>query len=150
VAFARSLLAFVALTALACSCALSENETDREAGAAVKQVIEREYVGDYGAVWDQLHPRHQRFVTRAEYEECRRGIDVLGTLESVLILDVNDEPLTVYGLRPRTPSKAVKVRVTTDESEFTATYHVVRVGDTWRWVLSDSAARGFARTDCPS
>jgi hypothetical protein len=131
-------------------CALSENEADHEAGAAVKRVVEQEYVGAYGDAWDDLHPRHQRFVTRAEYEECRRGIDVAGTLESVLILDVQDEPLTVYGLRPRTPSKAVKVRVTTDESEFTASYHVIRVGDGWHWVLSDRAARGFARTDCPA
>jgi hypothetical protein len=142
-------LAVVLLTALAAGCALDENEQDHAAGSAVKEVLEREYVGDYRTAWDGLHPRHQRFVTREEYEECRRGIDVLGTLESVLILDVHDEPLTVYGLRPRTPSKEVEVRVTTDENEYNASYHVVRVGDRWRWVLSDRAARGFARTDCP-
>jgi hypothetical protein len=142
-------LTVVLLTALAAGCALDENEQDHAAGSAVKEVLEREYVGDYRTAWDSLHPRHQRFVTREEYEECRRGIDVLGTLESILILDVHDEPLTVYGLRPRTPSKDVEVRVTTDENEYNASYHVVRVGDRWRWVLSDRAARGFARTDCP-
>jgi hypothetical protein len=146
---ARALTVFLLILVVS-GCALSENEEDHEAGAAVKQVVEQEYVGAYGDVWDDLHPRHQRFVTRAEYEECRRGIDVAGTLESVLILDVKDEPLSVYGLRPRTPSKAVDVRVATDESEFNATYHVVRVGDRWRWVLNDRAARGFARTDCPA
>jgi hypothetical protein len=148
-AVARALLAAV-LAAFAAGCALNENEADHAAGVAVKRVIEQEYAGDYGAAWDSLHPRHQGFVTRAEYEDCRRGIDVIGTLESVLILDVNDEPLQIHGLPPHTPSKAVKVRVTTDENEFTATYHVVRVGDSWRWVLSDRAARGFARTDCPA
>jgi hypothetical protein len=145
---ARVLTALL-LLALAAGCALNEDEADHEAGTAVKDVLEREYVGDYGTAWDRLHPRHQRFVTREEYEECRRGIDVEGTLETVLILDVRDEPLTVYGLRPRTPSKAVEVRVTTDESEYTATYHVVFVREDWRWVLSDRAARGFARTECP-
>ena len=145
---ARTLLVLL-LTALAAGCALEENEDDHAAGAAVKHVLEREYFGDYRAAWDNLHPRHQRLVTRKQYEDCRRGFDVEGTIESVLILDVHDEPLTVYGLRPRTPSKEVEVRVTTDENEFTATYHVVRVGDQWRWVLSDRAARGFARTDCP-
>jgi hypothetical protein len=148
-AVARLLTALV-VAALTVGCALTENDEGHEAGAAVKDVLEREYVGDYGTAWDRLHPRHQRFVTRPEYEECRRGIDVAGTLETVLILDVLDEPLTVYGLPPRTPSKEVKVRVTTDENEYTATYHVVRVGDGWRWVLSDRAARGFARTDCPA
>jgi hypothetical protein len=143
------LLVIVLLATLAAGCALDENEQDHEAGAAMKAVLEREYVGDYGTVWDSLHPRHQRLVTREEYEECRRGIDVAGTIESVLVLDVRDEPLTVYGLRPRTPSKEVEVRVTTDETEYRASYHVVRVGDGWRWVLSDRAARGFARTDCP-
>jgi hypothetical protein len=142
-------LTVVLLAALVAGCALDENEEDHAAGAAMKEVLEREYVGDYGTVWDSLHPRHQRLVTREEYEECRRGIDVEGTVESVLILDVRDEPLTVYGLRARTPSKEVDVRVTTDESEYTASYHVVRVGERWRWVLSDRAARGFARTDCP-
>jgi hypothetical protein len=145
---ARTLSVFL-LLALAAGCALEENEQDHAAGAAVKEVLEREYVGDYRTAWDSLHPRHQRFVTREEYEECRRGIDVAGTIESILILDVHDEPLTIYGLRPRTPSKKVEVRVTTDENEYTASYHVVRVGDRWRWVLSDRAARGFARTDCP-
>ena len=66
------------------------------------------------------------------------------------VLVFHDQPLTVYGLPPRTPSKAVRVRVTTDEAAYTATYHVVRVGDRWRWVLSDKAARGFARGPCPA
>jgi hypothetical protein len=144
-------IALLALLAAAVAgCTLSENEQDRTAGVAVKEVIEQEYVGDYGTAWDSLHPRHERLVTREEYEDCRRTIDVRGTIESVLILDIRDQPLTVYGLRPRTPSKAVKVRVTTDEGAYTATYHVVRVGDSWRWVLSDRAARGFARGPCPA
>jgi hypothetical protein len=148
-AVARIVIAALFLATIA-GCALSEDSGDHDAGAAIKRVVEEEYVGDYGPVWDDLHPRHQRLVSRTEYEECRRGIDVLGTLESVLILDVRDAPLTVYGLPSRTPAKAVEVRVSTDETEFTATYHVVRVGDSWRWVLNDRAARGFARTDCPS
>jgi len=145
------ILIVTALVALAAGCALTEDTTDDEqAGAAVKRVIEDEYVGDYGTAWDRLHPRHQRLVTRKEYEDCRGQIDVRGTIESVLILDVRDEPLNVYGLRPRTPSKAVKVRVTTDETAYTSTYHVVPVGGEWRWVLTDAAARGFARGPCPA
>jgi hypothetical protein len=146
---ARIVIAALVLVAAA-GCALSEDSADHGAGAAVKSVIEEEYVGAYGPVWDDLHPRHQRFVSRGEYEECRRGIDVAGTLESVLILDVRDAPLTVYGLPSGTPAKAVEVRVTTDETEFSDTYHVVLVDGRWRWVLNDEAARGFARTDCPA
>jgi hypothetical protein len=144
------LLLLLLVATLAAGCALNEDEADHEAGAAVKSVVEREYAGAYADVWNDLHPRHQRFVTEDEYEDCRRGIDVAGILESVLVLDVHDEPITVFGLRPRTPSKAVRVRITTDETEFTAVYHAVRVGNRWRWVLSDRAARGFARTDCPT
>ena len=146
--FARAIL-LIALVALAAGCALTENSEDQEAGAAVKTLLEKEYFGDYGGAWDRLHPRHQRLVTREEYDECRRGIDVQGTIESVVVLDVEDSPLTVYGLPPNTPAKQVKVRVVTDESEYTAAYHVVQVGDEWRWVLTDRAARGFERTDCP-
>ena len=147
-AFVRAFL-LIALLALAAGCALTEDSEDQEAGAAVKTLLEKEYFGDYGGAWDRLHPRHQRLVTREEYDECRRGIDVQGTLESVLVLDVDDSPLTVYGLPPNTPAKQVRVRVVTDENEYTADYHVVRVGDEWRWVLTDRAARGFERTDCP-
>jgi hypothetical protein len=146
---ARILFLVVAVL-LSAGCALSEDEQDRSAGATVKQVIENEYVGNYGTAWDSLHPRHQRFVTRPEYEECRRGIDVQGTIESVLVLSVRDATLNVFGLPPNTPAKAVRVRVTTDETEYTATYHVVKVGDQWRWVLTDQAARGFARGPCPA
>ena len=145
---ARALL-LIALLALAAGCALTEDSEDQEAGAAVKTLLEKEYFGDYGGAWDRLHPRHQRLVTREEYDECRRGIDVQGTIESVVVLDVEDSPLTVYGLPPNTPAKKVKVRVVTDETEYTASYHVVQVGDEWRWVLTDRAARGFERTDCP-
>jgi hypothetical protein len=147
-ALARAVL-LVALVALAAGCALTEDSEDHEAGSAVKTLLEKEYFGDYGGAWDRLHPRHQRFVTREEYDECRRGIDVQGTIESVVVLDVEDSPLTVYGLPPATPAKQVQVRVVTDENEYTADYHVVRVGDDWRWVLTDRAARGFERSDCP-
>jgi hypothetical protein len=145
---ARAVL-LVALLALAAGCALTEDSEDHEAGAAVKTLLEQEYFGDYGGAWDRLHPRHQRLVTREEYDECRRGIDLRGTLESVVVLDVGESPLIVYGLPPNTPAKKVQVRVVTDESEYTADYHVVLVGDEWRWVLTDRAARGFERTDCP-
>jgi hypothetical protein len=148
-AVARTVLAVV-LAALAAGCALSESSDDHDAGAAVKTVLEDEYFGNYGAAWDRLHPRHQRLVTRKEYEDCRRGIDVRGTIDSIVILDVRDTPLTVYGLPPRTPAKVVEVRVVTDETEYTASYHVVKVGTEWRWVLSDKAARGFKRTSCPA
>jgi hypothetical protein len=144
----RTLVALFLLAAGA-GCALTEDSDEHEAGAAIKQVLEQEYVGDYGGAWDRLHPRHQRLVNRTAYHECRQTIDVAGKIESVQILDVRDTPLTVYGLRPRTPAKAVRVRVTTDETEFTTTYHVVRVGEAWRWVLSDRAARGFANGPCP-
>ena len=147
-ALARAVL-LVALVAFAAGCALTEDSEDHEAGAAVKTLLEKEYFGDYGGAWDGLHPRHQRFVTREEYDECRRGIDVQGTIESVVVLDVEDSPVTVYGLPPNTPAKQVQVRVVTDENEYSADYHVVRVGDEWRWVLTDRAARGFQRTDCP-
>ena len=147
-ALVRAVL-LVALVALAAGCALTEDSEDHEAGAAVKTLLEKEYFGDYGGAWDRLHPRHQRLVTREEYDECRRGIDVKGTVESIVVLDVEDSPLTVYGLPPNTPAKRVQVRVVTDENEYTAAYHVVRVGDEWRWVLTDRAARGFERTDCP-
>jgi hypothetical protein len=147
-ALARVLLS-IALTVLAAGCGLTEDSEEHDAGAAVKTLLEYEYFGDYGGAWDRLHPRHQRLVTRQEYDECRRGIDVQGTIDSVVVLDVDDAPLTVYGLPARTPAKRVQVRVVTDETEYTASYHVVRVDDEWRWVLNDNAARGFERTDCP-
>jgi len=147
-AFARALVT-IALVALATGCALNEDSDDHEAGAAVKTVLEKEYFGDYGGAWDSLHPRHQRLVTRQSYEECRRGIDVQGTLDSVVVLDVRTVPLTVFGLRPRTPAKRVKVRVVTDETDFMSDYHVVKVENEWRWVLSNRAARGFKRSPCP-
>ena len=148
-AVARTLVT-LALLLLVGGCALNEDSEDHDAGTAVKRVLEQEYFGDFGGAWDQLHPRHQRLVSRADYDECRKGIDVAGTIESVLILDVSDAALTIYGLRPRTPAKRVRVRVVTDETEYTETYHVVRVGERWRWVLSDRAARGFARSPCPA
>jgi hypothetical protein len=148
-AVARALLA-VAFVALATGCALTENSDDHEAGAAVKTLLEREYLGDYAGAWNTLHPRHQRLVTQQQYVDCRSQIDLQGTLDSILVLAVKDRPLNVHGLRPGTPAKRVTVRVVTDETDYTAGYHVVLLREEWRWVLSGSAARGFERENCPA
>jgi hypothetical protein len=148
-AAARALLAVVVVV-LATGCALTEDSDEHEAGAAVKAVLEREYLGDFAAAWNTLHPSHQRLVTQQQYVDCRSQIDLQGTLDSILVLDVKDRLLNVYGLRPGTPAKRVTVRVVTDETDYTAGYHVVFLREDWRWVLSDSAARGFERENCPA
>jgi hypothetical protein len=148
-AAARALVA-VALVALAAGCALTEESDEHEAGTALKTVVELEYLGDYGAAWNMLHPRHQRLVSQQAYVDCRSGIELQGTLDSILVLDVQDTVLSVYGLRRGTPAKRVELRVVTDETDYTARYHAVHVDDSWRWVLTDTAARGFEREDCPA
>ena len=114
----------VALVALAAGCALAEDSEDHEAGAAVKALLEKEYFGDYGWAWtDSIPgtsgssrarsttkpPRHRRpGHSRVGRRPGRRGLAA-----------------DRVRLPPNTPAKEVQVRVVTDESEYTADYHVV-------------------------
>jgi hypothetical protein len=49
-----------------------------------------------------------------------------------------------------TPSTAVSLKVTADDGTTTATMHAVKVGATWRWILSPADYASYAKGKCPA
>jgi hypothetical protein len=101
--------------------------------------------GQSGRLWDELLPADQRIVTRARFVACQanEGWD----LKSIKVLETYDDPVAVGA--KSLPSKAVTVRVTSDNGITTATMHAVNVNGRWRWVLQSSDRAAYASGKCP-
>jgi hypothetical protein len=142
-----ALLAVVAV--LATGCGGEEDPAATGAGAAAVRKYENLYSGNFGRAWDELHPAHQRVVSRARFTQCARQVIAVGDLESIEVLDVFDDDIHVAGMRERR-AKAVRVRVSSFHGEsFTAEEHEVKVGDTWRWILNSAAVQAYRQGRCP-
>jgi len=101
--------------------------------------------GQSGRLWDELLPADQRIVTRARFVTCQanEGWD----LKKIKVLETYDDPVAVGA--NSLPSKAVTVRVTSDDGITTATMHAVQVNGKWRWVLQSSDRTAYAGGKCP-
>ncbi len=101
--------------------------------------------GQSGRLWDELIPSDQGVVTRARFVDCQANAG--WDLKSIKVLETYDDPVTV-GTKS-VPSKAVTVRVTSDDGITTATMHAVSVNGRWRWILQSSDRAAYVRGTCP-
>ena len=101
--------------------------------------------GQSGRLWDELLPADQRLVTRARFVNCQANEG--WNLKSIKVLETYDDPVAI-GTKT-VPSKAVTVRVSSDDGITTATMHAVWVNGTWRWVLQSSDRAAYAAGKCP-
>ena len=138
-----------AIVVLAAGCGGEEDPAATGAGSAAVRKYEDLYSGNFGRAWDELHPAHQRIVSRARFARCARQTIAVGDLESIEVLDVFDDDIRVAGLRERI-AKAVRVRVSSFQGEsFTVAEHEVKVGDRWRWILNSAAVEAYRQGRCP-
>jgi hypothetical protein len=146
---------FVAVTALACATVLlgsgcggggggSQSGTE-SASDFVKRITTEFSRGQSGRLWDELLPADQRVVKRAFFVSCQANEG--WNLKSIKVLDTYDDPVAVGA--KNVPSKAVTVRVSSDDGITTATMHAVSVNGTWRWVLQSSDRAAYAGGKCP-
>ncbi len=125
-------------------------------GDFFKRHLEDEFSGRFGRSWDELHPAHQKVVTRERYVTCRSELfDQAGAwaeLERFDVLDVCDDPLDLPEI-PEKTSKAVTVQFTLrcggQTRSSTDTVHAIQAGDRWAWILPVSAYRAYEAGACP-
>ena len=125
-------------------------------GDFFKRHLEDEFSGRFGRSWDELHPAHQRVVTRERYVMCRSELfDQAGAwaeLEQFDVLDVCDDPLDLPEI-PEKTSKAVTVQFTLRCGEQTRSatdiVHAIQAGGRWAWILPVSAYRAYEAGSCP-
>ena len=144
-----ALLAFVAVLALpACSGEVDPARTP--AGEAQVELMEDLYNGLFGQAYADLHPSHQTIVSRSLFARCARESIPVGSLDSIEILDVFDDET---GLLPSgEPTKGIRIRLTFKDGQSTVAfvYHVVKVGDRWRWLLNQKAIDAYRAGRCLS
>ena len=146
----------LAASALACTVGLlgagcfggggSGSQAGTESPADFVRRVTTEFSrGQSGRLWDQLLPADQRVVTRARFVACQANEG--WNLKSIKVLETYDDPVAV-GAKVH-PSKAVSVRVTSDDGITTATMHAVSVNGKWRWVLQSADRTVYANGKCP-
>lgn len=134
---------------LAAGCGGEEDLAASGPGREEVKIQENLFDGHYERVWDDLHPVHQKLVSRERFAQCAQQVTAVGEVESIQVLDVFEDSAQIPRL-PGVESKAVRVRVTAFSGEsFVDVDHLVKVGDRWRWVLNQRAIDAYAKNRCP-
>jgi hypothetical protein len=144
-----ALLAFLALLVLpACGGDVDPGRTP--AGTAQVRLLDQLYNGRFDEAYADLHPAHQKIVSRALFSRCARETVPVGQLDSIEILDVFDEKTEGLSLGDE-PSKGVRVKLTFADGDTVGPYvaHEVKVGNRWRWVLNQKAIDAYEAGRCP-
>lgn len=112
--------------------------------------MENLYDGRFDRAWSELHPAHRRVVPRALFERCSEQSISTGDLESIEVLDIFDEDISIPRI-PQRSAKAVRVRVASFSGEsFTVENHEIRVGERWHWVLNAASVSAYQQGRCPA
>ena len=144
----RLILGGLALAVLVAGCGGDVDPARTPAGMAQVRFLEDLYNGRLQNAYETLHPAYQRVVPRSKFLACTRRAG-LGGLDSIEILDVYDDPVTLPD-GGKVGAKGVRVRLTSTSGEATTfVSHEVKVGPRWRWVLNDQALGAYRSGKCP-
>jgi hypothetical protein len=114
------------------------------------RVLQEEISGKWAAQWGDLHPGHQRLITRAQYVLCSESLatNIATGGERFTVSGVRDQPIHVRGVPERT---AKLVTITLDRPGAdgqTYRLHAVRDGGRWTWILGPSFLTAIAHHRC--
>ena len=116
------------------------------------RILREEIQGQWARQWSELHPGHQRLITRAQYVVCSREMqtDIATGTEVFRVLDVQDDPIHIQGVPQRT-SKLVTINFhQRGKASGGLTYrlHAVEVGGRWSWILGGRFLTAVAHGRC--
>lgn len=140
----------------------SPTTPEQDAGDFYKEITEQSIRGQYGRVWESLHPAHQQIVSRERCDECERSDDSDGaTKVTVTVVETYEEPVRVLGSTREEgeseikDSTAVTLRLsysnplTGKPAEEHGTVHAVAVGGEWKWILAPESFNAYVKGECP-
>jgi hypothetical protein len=140
----------VAAAAVLAGCGGQTSQSRQTAGAFIAGIVREDAYGRWAEEWSALHPGHQRLISRAQYVACSRTIGAVAQGRvKVRVLQTVRVPIHVRDV-PQHEAIAVTVSLTHDGSVAPTIIrlHAVRVGDRWRWILSDRFLSAIARGRC--
>ena len=113
------------------------------------RLLEDLYGGRFAEAYSDLHPSHQTIVSRPLFVRCAWETTLVGSLDSIEILDVFDDE-TRGLLLGGEPTKGVRIRLTFKDGQSTEPLenHEVKVDDRWRWLLNRRAIEAYQAGRC--
>lgn len=149
----RRLVVLLGLAALAAGCGGSGVSGPKEnVGVFMTRILREEIHGQWAQQWSELHPAHQRLITRTQYVACSREMqtNIATGSEVFRVLDVQDDPIRIQGVPQRT-SKLVTINFhQRGKASGGLTYrlHAVDVGGRWAWILGGRFLTAVAHGRC--
>ena len=150
-------LAVLVLVVLALAgCSGSDDAPDEDPGTFAVTLLRQLDRGQSASAWEELHPLHRDSVSRAAYVRCVRGDPIEGTVTSIDVLGVSEEPARVPGRAEDEDSTAVKLRYRLRvpgggaPRPYDLTVHLFAVDGRWSWVIGPSDYAAYADGRCPS
>ena len=120
-------------------------------GVFMTRILREEINGKWARQWDELHPGHQRLITRSQYVACSRTLrtDIATGPEVFDVIDVSDQAIDVRGVSQRT-SKLITISFHTRGLTNALTYrlHAVAVHGRWTWILGQRFLGAIAQGRC--
>ena len=127
-------------------CGGDDEDTSDGAGDTAAEQFEMFFDGQFGRVWDQLHPAHQEVVPRDLYVECSSQ-QTFPDME-IGVEEVYEETMDVARVGP-IDTMAVTLNFTNNGNSQTITEQLVEVDGEWRWILEEEALAAFEAGECP-
>jgi hypothetical protein len=147
--FACLVVGIVGALATACGGATA-SQPHEQPGVFVKRVLREEIKGQWGRQWGELHPAHQRLITRAQYVACssQMGTNIARGNETFRVIDVRDEAIHVQDVPERT-SKVVTITLSVSgKAPLTYRVHAVDDSGRWTWILGGRFLAELNRDRC--
>lgn len=108
------------------------------AEVALRDQFKRLANGQYGPLWDSLHPAQQALIARSDFINCYRRQATSFKLSSLEIKSRYTEVAKVPGTDSEVETVALTASYETRAGATdTATFHEVDVNGSWRWAMSD-------------
>jgi len=141
-------LGLLVLVGAACGSASS---TPRESvGVFMTRILREEINGQWSQQWSELHPAHQKLISRGQYIACSRGMgtNIARGKEKFHVLDIEDQTIHVQGI-PQKTAKLVTISFTEPgATPLTYRLHAVAASGRWTWVLGNRFLAQVDRGRC--
>ena len=146
----KRVVALAVLVAVAAGCGSAAATPRESVGVFMTRILREEIGGQWSKQWTELHPGHQKLITRSQYVACSRkmGTNVGTGRETFRVLAVQNEAIHVRDV-PQKTAKLVTISFTEPGvSALTYRLHAVDVGGHWAWILGDRFLAALDKGRC--
>jgi hypothetical protein len=145
----RRLLLLITLVLAGCGAGEETPAGELDAGEFLQEITADHLSGEFSDSWEDLHPAHQKLISQIQFVYCGEREPALEEDTTVRILSVRPVEKELPRI-PQRRAQAVRIQIRDDQGVVdTYTAHAVRVGERWRWILSDAFVKAVEAGKCP-